>query len=147
MNERYMSWSFSITIQSGNVDNKTWRWFLQQWVYSLVTGWCLYSGVIHSSIGCGQLIYLECLHHPFTQWTKYLSQPGGGVLSGKVPIRLIGKTKTNPLKALWESNLVFKQPPFSLHWCLAIDPYLSFFLLIFITNPFYSMIWQKNPYF
>ena len=45
----------------------------------------------------------------------------------------------------------FKLPPFSLHWCLEIDPYLSFFLLrycsISITNPFHSMIWQKNPYF
>ena len=33
--------------------------------------------------------------------------PRGWPLSEKVPIWLIRKTKTNPLKALWESNPVF----------------------------------------
>ena len=43
----------------------------------------------------------------------------------------------------------FKLPPFSLHWCLAIDPYLSFFLLknssIFITNSFTPWSDKRTP--
>ena len=46
----------------------------------------------------------DCAPLPHITTDKLTNQfvfiPGGGALSGNVPIRLISKTKTNPLKAL-----------------------------------------------
>ena len=47
----------------------------------------------------------NCQNREIFKPTKIISQqvlvaPRGGALSGKVPTRLISKTKTNPLKAL-----------------------------------------------